>query len=396
MTRFGKFLERSLKDLTAEAVTGAMKHAGVTTKQIQAAYVSNSMAGLMTGQEAIRGQVWLRPLGIDGIPIFNIENACASASSAFHFGWLSVAAGIHDCVLVAGAEKLYDEDKLKSFTALRTAVDIEEIHKITEIIEREGLGIAGAEGSGVNRSIFMDFYAALARFYMREYGARPEHFGKIAVKNHKNGSLNPHAQYREVYTLEEVMGAPMISEPLTRPMCAPISDGAAAAVLTSRKFARSFTTKFVTVEASANGTGLGEVPLGEPGIIHHLARQAYEQAGVGPLDLDVIEVHEATTVSEYSFMGDLDLCGPGEANEWIDNGWTEIGGKVAINTSGGLISKGHPVGATGLGMISEVVWQLRDEAGGRQRPGAKMGLTLNGGGVMGTEPAAMSIHILKR
>lgn len=396
MTRFGKFMERSLKDLTAEAVTKAMQHAGVTTKHIEAAYVSNSMAGLMTGQEAIRGQVWLRPLGINSIPIYNIENACASASSAFHFAWLSVAAGLHDCVLVAGAEKLYDADKLKSFTALATAVDIEELDKITEIIEKEGLGIPGAEGSGTNRSIFMDFYAALARFYMREYGAKPEHFGKIAVKNHKNGSLNPHAQYRELYSLEEVMKAPMVAEPLTRPMCAPISDGAAAAVVTSKEFARSFTTRFVTVEASANGTGMGYVPLGKPGIIHHLAKQAYEQAGVGALDLDVIEAHEATTVSEYSFMEDLELCGPGEANEWIDNGWTEIDGRVAINTSGGLVSKGHPVGATGLGMISEVVWQLRDEAGDRQRPGAKTGLTLNGGGVMGTEPAAMSVHILKR
>lgn len=396
MTRFGKFLDRGLKDLSAEAVTKAMNHAGITTGQIEAAYVSNSMAGLMTGQEAIRGQVWLRPLGIQGIPIFNIENACASASSAFHFAWLSVAAGIHDCVLVLGAEKLYDEDKQKSFAALSTAVDIEELYKITDIIEREGLGAGSGEGSGVNRSIFMDFYAALARFYMREYGARPEHFGKIAVKNHRNGSLNPHAQYRDVYTLEEIMSAPMVSEPLTRLMCAPISDGAAAAIVTSRKFARAYTSKPVTVAASANGTGMGEVPLGSPGIIHHLAMQAYEMAGVGPEDLGVVEVHEATTISEYAFMEDLALCGPGEANEWIDNGWTGIDGKVAFNTSGGLISKGHPVGATGLGMIAEVVWQLRGEAGPRQRRGARLGLTLNGGGVMGTEPAAMSVHIFRR
>ena len=163
MTRFGKFLDRSLKDLSREAVENTLRHAGIDRKEIEAAYVSNSMAGLMTGQESIRGQVWLRPQGIEGIPIFNVENACASASSAFHLGWLSVAAGLYDCVLALGAEKLYDQDKTKSFMALGTAVDIEEVGKIIEMIEAEGLDGVSTEGSGQNRSIFMDFYAALAR-----------------------------------------------------------------------------------------------------------------------------------------------------------------------------------------------------------------------------------------
>jgi len=395
MTRFGKWLDRSIKDLSREAVENTLRHAGIERREIEAAYVSSSMAGLMTGQESIRGQVWLRPLGIEGIPIFNVENACASASSAFHLGWLSVAAGLYECVLALGAEKLYDRDKMKSFMALGTAVDIEEVGKIMEIIEAEGLGGVSIEGSGENRSIFMDFYAALARYYMREYGASPEHFGKLAVKSHYNGSLNPHAQYRERVTLEEVMSSPMISFPLTRLMCAPISDGAAAAVICSEEFARRYTDKPVYVAATVNQSGISGVPLGGEGIVRRMVPLAYEQAGIGPQDLDVVEVHDATSVSEYGFMEDLGVCGPGEAKDWIDRGWTEIGGKVAFNTSGGLVTKGHPVGATGLGMIAEVVWQLRGEAGERQVADAKVGLTLNGGGVLGTEPAAMSIHIFK-
>jgi acetyl-CoA acetyltransferase len=396
MTRFGKFLDRSIKDLSREAVENTLKHAGIDRKEIEAAYVSNSMAGLMTGQESIRGQVWLRPLGIEGIPIFNVENACASASSAFHLGWLSVAAGLYDCVLALGAEKLYDRDKMKSFMALGTAVDIEEVGKIAELIEAEGLGGVPTEGSGENRSIFMDFYAALARYYMREYGAKPEHFGKLAVKSHYNGSLNPHAQYRDRVTLEEVMNSPTVSYPLTRLMCAPISDGAAAAIICSGEFARSRTDKLVYVAATVNQSGISGVPLGGPGIVRRMVPLAYEQAGIGPGDLDVVEVHDASSVSEYAFMEDLGVCGPGEAKDWIDRGWTEIGGKVAFNTSGGLVTKGHPVGATGLGMIAEVVWQLRGEAGERQVSEPRVGLTLNGGGVLGTEPAAMSIHIFKR
>jgi acetyl-CoA acetyltransferase len=396
MTRFGKFLDRSIKDLSREAVEKTLQHARIDRKEVEAAYVSSSMAGLMTGQESIRGQVWLRPLGIEGIPIFNVENACASASSAFHLGWLSVAAGLYECVLVLGAEKLYDRDKMKSFMALGTAVDIEEVGKIIELIEAEGLGGVSTEGSGENRSIFMDFYAALARYYMREHGAEPEHFGKLAVKSHYNGSLNPHAQYRERVTLEEVMNSPSVAPPLTRLMCAPISDGAAAAVICSEEYARSRTDKPVFVAATVNQSGISGVPLGGEGIVRRMVPLAYEQAGIGPGDLDVVEVHDATSVSEYGFMEDLGVCGPGEAKDWIDRGWTEIGGKIAFNTSGGLVTKGHPVGATGLGMIAEVVWQLRGEAGERQVAEPKVGLTLNGGGVLGTEPAAMSIHIFKR
>jgi acetyl-CoA acetyltransferase len=396
MTRFGKFPQKSLKDLIREAVSFALEHAGISKEKIEAAYVSNSMAGIMTGQESIRGQVWLSPLGIDKIPIFNVENACASASSAFHLGWLSVASGLYDCVLAVGAEKLFDKDKTKSFIALGTAVDIEKIDRIAEKVAEAGLGEAFAEGTGVNRSIFMDFYGALARFYMREFGLEPEHFGKISVKNHYNGSLNPHAQYRKPVTLEEVMNSPMVSYPLTRLMCAPISDGAAAAVIASESFAREMTDKLVYVAASANGTGMMDVKLGEPGIVRHLITMAYEQAGLGPHDLDIVEVHDATTVSELSFMLDLGVCESQEVKEWIDKGWTGINGKVAFNTSGGLVSKGHPVGATGLGMIAEVVWQLRGEAGERQVDDAQVGLTLNGGGVLGAEPAAMSIHIFHR
>ncbi len=396
MTRFGKFLEKSLKDLTREAVEEALQHAEVDKKQIEMAYVSNSMAGLITGQEAIRGQVWLRPMGIEGIPIFNVENACGGASTAFYLAWMSVAAGVSECVLAVGAEKLFDEDKLKSYNALSTAMDIEEVADLGNVLAKTGLGYEATEGIGVNRSIFMDFYSALGRYYMKERGAKPEHFGMLSVKSHRNGSLNPHAHYRKEVTLEEVMNSPVVSAPLTRLMCAPVSDGAAAAVLCSRRFARGHTHKPVYVAASANRSGRSDLPFGEVAIVKDLAAAAYEDAGIDPVDLDVVEVHDATTISEFSFMGDLGVCEPGEAAEWIERGWTALDGKVAFNTSGGLVSKGHPVGATGLGMIAEVVWQLRGEAGSRQVDNARLGLTLNGGGIIGTEPAFMSIIVLKK
>ncbi len=391
MTHFGKFLERSLKDLAREAIDNAIRDAGIDKKQIQAAYVGNAMAGIITGQECIRGQVMLRAYGIEEIPIINVENACASSSTAFHLAWMSVASGMYDIVLALGVEKLYHEDKRVSFRALGSAVDVEMMASIKGALE----SMKGGEGSGEKRSLFMDFYAMLARMHMEMYGTKKEHFAKIAEKNHYHGSLNPHAQYREVYTLEEIMNSPVVAEPLTRLMCSPIGDGASAVILCNAKLAHKFTSTPVYVAASVVVTGKDR-SFNEPDIVERAVKKAYEMASLGPEDLDVIEVHDATSAAELIAYEEIGLCGKGEGAKLVEDGDTKLGGRIPVNTSGGLVSKGHPVGATGTAQISEIVWQLRGEAGRRQVENARVGLTQNGGGAIGNEPAVMSIHILKR
>jgi acetyl-CoA acetyltransferase len=398
MTHFGKFLERSLKDLAAEAVKGALDSAGIDKSKLQVAVVGNATAGLITGQEMIRGQVVLREIGIGGIPVINTENACASSSTAFHVAWLYVASGMYDIALALGMEKLYHEDKRRSFQAIGAAVDVEWVQGMMAQMKAArgdggGQTPAPAEGAGEKRSMFMDFYAAFARQHMAKYGTTKEQFARVAVKNHYHGSLNPHAQYREVYTLEDVLASPTVAEPLTRLMCSPIGDGAAAAILCSADVARQFTTKPVFVRASVLASGADRAP-NEPNITERTARRAYEMAGIGPEDLDVCEVHDATAPAELMIYEDLGLCAPGEGGKLIDAKATYIDGPIPVNTSGGLISKGHPIGATGVAQIYEIFTQLRGEAGDRQVRDPKVGLTENGGGMVRGDAAALSIHIL--
>ena len=401
MTRFGKFLDRSLKDLGREAVEEALGSAGMEKSEIEAAVVGNAAAGLITGQECIRGQVILREMGFGDIPIINTENACASSSTAFHLAWLYVASGMYDVALALGVEKLYHEDKRRSYQAIGAAVDVELVQQILARMQEEAAAKAkepattapGGTGAGQSRSMFMDIYAALARNHMQKYGTTKEQFGRVAVKNHYHGSLNPHAQYRERYTLEEILNSPPVAEPLTRLMCSPIGDGAAALIVTTAEKARQYTTKPVLVRASVLGSGKDLAP-DEPTAGARVARRAYEMAGIGPEDLNVIELHDATAPAEIVIYEELGLCGLGEGGRLIDSGYTELGGKAPVNTSGGLLSKGHPIGATGTAQICEIFWQLRGECSDRQVEGAKVGLTENGGGMVRGEPAALSVHIL--
>ena len=398
MTRFGKFLDRSMKEITREAVDGALSSAGTDKSKLEVAIVGNAAAGLITGQECIRGQVVLREMGIGGIPIINTENACASSSTAFHMAWLYVASGMYDIALAVGVEKLYHEDKRKSFAAIGAAVDVEWAQEMQAAMESsKGNGEradqpAPASGAGEKRSMFMDFYAAFARQHMQRYGTTAEQFGRIAVKNHYHGSLNPHAQYREVYTLEDILSSPPVAEPLTRLMCSPIGDGAAAAILCSAEKAKQFTTKPVHVLASCISSGSDREP-GEPGLTERVVQQAYKQAGVGPEDLSVIELHDASAPAELVLYEELGLCGPGEGGKLIDARATYFDGPRPVNTSGGLISKGHPIGATGVAQIYEVFTQLRGEAGERQVANPRVGLTENGGGLVKGEAAALSVHV---
>lgn len=395
MTRFGKFPGKSIKDLVREAVLAALGDAGIRKEEIGAAYVGNAAAGLMTGQEMIRGQVTLCPLGIEGIPIFNVENACASSSSAFHLGWMAVAAGLSDCVLVVGFEKLYDADKLKSFRALSTGIDVETGGTfLEEFAARKGQAARILKaGSGANRSIFMDMYSYYVSPYMEKYGLTREHFARIAVKNHRHGALNPHAQYRTEVTLEEVLASGEVVFPLTRMMCAPIGDGAAACLLASKSVAARLSN--VPVWVAASKVGSGSLGAEEEAVAQALAPAAFEQAGIGPDEIDVIEVHDATAPSEIMSLIQLGICPGEEACRWIEEGRLEIGGTMPTNTSGGLETKGHPVGATGTGQIVEIATQLRGQAGRRQVDNPRTGMTHNGGGILGADAAAMALHIFK-
>jgi acetyl-CoA acetyltransferase len=398
MTDFGKFLDRSMKDIAGEAVKGALASAGIDKSKLQVAVVGNATAGLITGQEMIRGQVVLREMGIGGIPIINTENACASSSTAFHVAWMYVASGMYDIALAVGMEKLYHEDKRRSFQAIGAAVDVEWVQQMQAAAKAQedkqkadNPGVA--EGAGEKRSMFMDFYAAFARSHMAKYGTTKEQFARIAVKNHYHGSLNPHAQYREVYSLEDVLTSPLVAEPLTRLMCSPIGDGAAATVICSAEMAKQFTTKPVYVKASVLGSGFDRAP-GDPDVTQMVARKAYEMAGVGPQDLNVIEVHDASAPAELVLYEELGLCAPGEGGKLIDSKATYIDGPIPVNPSGGLISKGHPIGATGVAQIYEIFTQLRGEAGDRQVKNPKVGMTENGGGMVKGDPAALAVHIL--
>lgn len=416
MTRFGKFADRGLKSLTVEAVGDALKDAGIGPSDVELAVVGNAVAGLITGQECIRGQVVLREAGIGGIPIFNVENACASASSAFHLAWQQVAAGRVDVALALGVEKLTHPDKAVSFQAFGAAVDVELVRALMESLKAseeaasrgaaessagsaggdggpKGGGGGGEGGGGKGKSMFMDIYSAIIRHHMDTYGTTQEQIAAVAVKSHHNGSLNPRAQYQDEYTLEEVLASREVSYPLTLLMCSPIGDGGAAAVLMSPGYARSKGLGGPRVAASVVLSG------GLPGVATELAeeraaRAAYEMAGLGPDDVDVAEVHDATAAAEILAYEDLGFCARGEGGRLIDEGVTALGGAKPVNTSGGLVSKGHPVGATGIAQLCEVVWQLRGDAGPRQVDGARVGLTQNGGGFLGNDAAAQAVHIL--
>jgi len=390
MTRFGKFMNRGLRDLAEEAVRNALEDAGVDITDIQAAYVANSVAGLITGQETIRGQVVLRKTGLLGVPIINVENACASASSAFHLGWMSVASGMYDCVLALGVEKLSDPDKAKSLRAFNAAVDVSELEEIEKRLGRSGDG-------ATNRSLFMDLYISMLNSGKSADqsvgGVTREQMALVSVKNHYHGSLNPYAQYREEVTLEQVLQSRSVVGPLTVLMCSPLGDGAAAVLIVSEEFARNKGLNGPRVDASVLVSGRGDNLSMKPST-ERAAIKAYEMAGIGPEDVDLAEVHDAVAPAEISIYEDLGFCAPGDGSKLIEDRITWLGGKLPVNTSGGLLSRGHPIGATGLGQIVEIVWQLQGKGGKRQVENCKVGLTQNGGGHIGFDAAAMAVHIL--
>lgn len=400
MTRFGKFLDRGLKSLAAESITEALADAGIAPSLLQAAYMGNAAAGVMTGQVLIPGQVVLRGLGIGRIPVVNVENACATSATAFQQAVTMIALGAYDVVLVAGFEKLYSEDKARTFSVFQGAVDLESIDDVLATL-KDNLARTGSDAdlseAGRSRSLFMDLYAGMARDFMAEHGVTQRDFAAVAAKNSFHGSLNPKAQFQDVLTVEQVLAAPLIVDPMTRPMCAPIGDGAAALVLVSGKMAQQLGLQNkVRVLSSVLASGWDYAPNEKTRLVPTVAAQAYDLAGVGPAEVDVIELHDAGAPAELMYYEHLGLAAPGEAAALLDSGATRLGGRVPVNPSGGLLRKGHPIGASGCAQLVELADQLRGRCGARQVEGARTALAENGGGWIGEDAAAIVVSILQK
>ncbi|MFO8048740.1 MAG: thiolase family protein [Desulfosudaceae bacterium] len=454
MIKFSKYLDKSIKDLAAETTRACLDQAGLDKNALQALWFSNSGWGYSKGQDCIRGQVALRPMGIDTIPITNVENACAGGSTAFHHAWLGVASGLYDLTMALGAEKLYSTNKTAIFAGFLGGIDIENCVEIAQSLSvyalndeekkwladfkqkyqpdetsgrspkkkkpvkqrakeiKDQLTVAVQMGerlgydtvkrmsrlSSGDHSPFMDVYGFAARQHMKKYGSTVEQLALIASKNHFNSTLNPEAQYNFEVPVEKVLSDRLVSFPLTRAMCAPIGDGAASAILCDEDTVKKLglSDSAIRVRASILGSGQDRpFDSEQPDIGERLARRAYETAGVGPEDIDLAEVHDATAFGELVQAENLGFCPRGEGGLLAEQGETGLSGRIPINTSGGLISRGHPIGASGLAQIHELTTQLRGAAGRRQVASPRLAIAENGGGALGSEEAAMCMHILE-
>jgi acetyl-CoA acetyltransferase len=379
VTPFGKYVDRPMRSLAAEGVAGVLADAGATPDDIDAVFFANAVEGYLTGQECIRGQVALEGTGLLGKPIVNVENACASGATAFQLACAAIASGSADVALAIGAEKLTNEDSAKTFAVFNTGWDVERY---------------GGPDTTAKQSAFMGVYADMARDYMQRSGATAEDFARVSVKSHENGALNPNAQYRDPLTVDEVLASRVIVDPLTLLMCSPIGDGAAGVIVASPGGLERLSGDPVRVLATVLRSG----GLGEPSnsAVVRAAKQAYEVAGLEPRDVDVVEIHDAAAPGELIVSEELGIAEPSGGPQLLRDGETSLGGRVPINPSGGLLSRGHPVGATGCAQITELTNQLRGRCGARQVEGARIALAENGGGYLGDGPAAAVVTILGR
>ncbi len=405
-TPFGKQADKTFKDLTREAFMGLLADTGAdVAQQIEQAWFGNCGMGTF-GQRNIRGQVCFTPLVREGIfpervPLINVEGGCATASMAFHGAYKDILSGECDLSLAMGVEKTFfpgdPERTMEIFQGGIDQLDPQEWQAYyLKAGEQSGKPFVTNSGGG---TLFMDTYAMQAAYHMKTFGTTREQIAYASSKNHAMGALNPNAQYRFTITPEEVLNDREISWPLTRAMCSPVGDGAAAALLCSERFLRELPQRVqeraIAVKASVL-TGGKYRDLAEPGLSHVAAKKAYAKACLKPSDIDIAEVHDATSFCEIYQAEMLGFCEVGQGGAYVASGATSLGGDLPINLSGGLVSKGHPVGATGLSMIYELVTQLRGEAGSRQSEGANIALAENGGGVIGFDEAACSITILQR
>jgi len=379
MTPFGRFPGRGIRSLALAAIDEALADAGIPAEHVAKVFFGNAVAGIVTHQEMIRGQVALRHHPLGRSSIINVENACASGGSALNLAFEAIAGGRAEVVLAVGVEQLNHSDRSRAFDALRGSTDIDDI----------GESIPGQIAAN---SILMDFYAGVARNYLQTHRATAEDFALVAVKNRRHAAMNPLAHFRAPQTLEDVMNSRMIVDPLRLAMCAPTTDGAAALVLCSAEYGRRLTRRKVQMVTShvAASPGPGQSP------VTPAATAAYEAAGIGAKDFDLIELHDAAAPAELLQYAEIGLCQEGEAHHLVREGRTSLGGETPVNTSGGLLSRGHPLGATGCAQVVELCLQLRGEAGLRQVMDARVGLSINGGGWLdGTYAVAVST-IVKR
>jgi acetyl-CoA acetyltransferase len=399
MTVFGRHPDRTVRELTEEAVGTALTDAGCARDRIQAAYFGNVAQDYFDGQLTIPGQVALLSSGFSGIPIYNVESACATGSMAFHLAARHARAGDGDLILAVGVEKMNYPDKAKVFALFDGGWDVERADEnyASLITMGEGVDVPPEFKRDKPFSKFMEVYAAFCRFHMRHHGLTQQQLAAVAEKNHAHSRHNPYAQYRDVFTQEAIIESPPVAYPLTTLMCSPVSDGAAAAVLCTEQALDKYgfnRRRAVRIRASVMRSASHRAVDDSA---HHITRlaaeQAYESAGLGPQDMDVAEVHDASAMGEIIQSENLGFCALGEGGELAESGATRIGGRIPINPSGGLECKGHPLGATGLGQIFELVTQLRGEADKRQVAGARLAIQENGGGLFGSEEASAHVGI---
>ena len=368
---FGKAPQRTAVELGQEAVVAALKDAGLSPRDIQVAYASRMYDCWVTAQ------CILKEVGVRGIEMVNVENACAGGATAFRGVWKEIADDHYDVGIAIGVE---------SMTTSPIA------HRLIPPTMDDLDGQLGLTMPGI--------FAILARRQMEQYGTTVEDFAQISVKNHHHGCLNPFAQYRKEFTVEEILNSRMICDPITLLQCCPNTDGAAAAILCSTDVARRYTTKPIRVIGSALLSGdygylMQDITI--PPLGSKTAKMAYEMAGVGPEDIDVVELHDAFANEEMLRYEELGLCRQGEGTSLIRERATWVGGRIPVNPSGGLLALGHPLSASGVRNIAEIVLHLRGQAGERQTPNAKVGLAhMLGGSVAGLEAGACGIHILAR
>jgi acetyl-CoA acetyltransferase len=418
MIPMGRHLDDGIKALTKKALDALWKDSPVQKQDLQAAWFSNSAWGVgsmeadalpFVAQPCIRGQVALAPCGIDSIPIINVENACASGSTAFYSACMGIRAGMFDVALAVGAEKMAiakdasPEVRKRSFATFMAGTDVEVMTSAMEMIraeaekkrkQAEARGEVKEQKTRQERSAFMDFYSMAARGHMERYGTTQEQIAAIAAKNHNHGALNPYAQYRFKMTVEEVLKDDLVSYPLTRAMCAPTGDGAAACVLVSGEYLKKLgSVRAVKVRSTVLGSGKASSSGADRA--RALAKECYEKAGVGPEDISMAEVHDATAIGELLQTENLGFCPEGQGGPYAASGATSLGGARPVNPCGGLESKGHPIGATGLAMVAECFWQLRGQAGERQVQGARLAMIENGGGFLGAGEASIVMSILE-
>lgn len=369
MIPFGKHRTSSYVGLAVSPLIDAIRDAGIEKSDVDAVYVGHSYGGMMTGQRICK------EIGLGTVPTVNVDNACSSGATAIHEAWQAISQGLIDIAVVIGVEKL------TQFGG--------------------GTLPLSPEDREVKQGIIMPaVYAMRATRYLHETDATPEDLALVSVKARKHGALNPFAQFRQETTVEEVLNARRVADPLTLPMCCPTGDGAAVVVLASERARKRLDSK-PGIRVAASVLHSGHVAEGfrdmiKPEISYDSARDAYAMAGIGPKDLDTIELHDAFSIAELIYYEAFGLAEPGHGVDLIRDGKTTFGGDVVVNPSGGLLSKGHPVGASGVAQVAEAFWQLTDQAGARQIDRARWAMThVTGGGTAGLDHGACTIHIFE-